>query len=170
MKIRCTKIHKSDLAQELKLKRSSRAEFAWTMTDWRAAVFTTINSCNWCGCGHPKLVSAMNEFARMELFGGSIQCRRVHATYEELREKVMIRRSSQAKWTVADWRATMHTLQKDISCQLSVVPQSRIALLRNLKAIDFGMSGCGMARDVLASCSMTPCMSTLFSHSRVTFH
>ena len=30
VKIRCTKIHKSDLAQELKLKRGSRAEFAWT--------------------------------------------------------------------------------------------------------------------------------------------
>ena len=36
--IQCTKIHKSDLAREVKLKRSSRAEREWTMKDWHAAM------------------------------------------------------------------------------------------------------------------------------------
>ena len=37
--IQCTKIHKSDLAKEVKLKRSSRVEHEWTMKDWHAAMY-----------------------------------------------------------------------------------------------------------------------------------
>jgi hypothetical protein len=37
--MRCSEIHKSELAKEIKLKRSSRAECEWTMKDWRAAMY-----------------------------------------------------------------------------------------------------------------------------------
>jgi soluble cytochrome b562 len=38
VRILCSKIHKSHLAQEVQLKRSSRAECEWTMKDWQATM------------------------------------------------------------------------------------------------------------------------------------
>ena len=74
---------------------------------------------------------------------------------------------SQVEWRVADWQAAMHALQKDSSrwgtkydgdIRTSPVSQGHKDVLRKQKTIDVGMLGCGMAREVLASGSMTPCM------------
>jgi hypothetical protein len=43
----CSKIHKSDLAKEIQLKRSSRAECEWTMKDWQAAMDQIQNRGCW---------------------------------------------------------------------------------------------------------------------------
>ena len=47
VRIRCSKIHKSDLAREIKLKRSSRAEREWTLKDWQAAMDEIKNRGCW---------------------------------------------------------------------------------------------------------------------------
>jgi hypothetical protein len=45
LRIGCSKIHKSELDKEIKLKRSSRAECEWTMKDWHAAGLSV--KCEW---------------------------------------------------------------------------------------------------------------------------
>jgi hypothetical protein len=60
LRMQCSEIYKSELAKEIKLKRSSRAEHEWTMKDWQAAMdeikesrcwgikfHTRIRHCGW---------------------------------------------------------------------------------------------------------------------------
>jgi hypothetical protein len=65
VRIGCSEIHKSELAKEIKLKRSSRAECEWNMKDWQAAMDEIHKSRCWGiqfhmhmrkGMGNPKRV------------------------------------------------------------------------------------------------------------------
>jgi soluble cytochrome b562 len=94
LRMRCFEIHSSELAKEIKLKRSSRAECEWTMKDWRAA---------------------MDEIKKRECWGG-VKChkRTPREAKSELEQEIHLKRSSRAEceWTMKDWQAAMDEIQK----------------------------------------------------------
>jgi soluble cytochrome b562 len=117
LRMRCSEIYKSELAKEIKLKRSSRAEHEWTMKDWQAAMDEIKKSRCWGikfhtrkGMGNPKRV---HSYSYSDLVGGlRMRCSEIHKS--ELAKEIKLKRSSRAEceWTMTDWRAAMDEIQK----------------------------------------------------------
>jgi soluble cytochrome b562 len=118
LRIQCSEIYKSELAKEIKLKRSSRAECEWTMTDWRAAMDEIRKRGRWGikvhnrkkGMGNPKRV---HSYSYSDLVGGlRMRCSEIHKS--ELAKEIKLKRSSRSEceWTMKDWRAAMDEIKK----------------------------------------------------------
>jgi soluble cytochrome b562 len=111
LRMRCFEIHKSELAKEIKLKRSSRAECEWTMKDWRAAMDEIKKRECWGGVKCHK--RPRREAGNCVGWGGVlISCSNIHKS--ELEQEIHLKRSSRAEceWTMKDWQAAMDEIKK----------------------------------------------------------
>jgi soluble cytochrome b562 len=115
----CSKIHKSELAMEIKLKRSSRAECEWTTKDWQAAMDEIkkrgcwgIKYHNHQGMGNPKRERSYSYSYSVRVGGLRIGCSKIHKS--ELEKEIKLKRSSRAEceWTMKDWQVAMDEIKK----------------------------------------------------------
>jgi hypothetical protein len=129
VQISCSNIHKSELEQEIHLKRSSRAEREWTMKDWQAAMDEIKNRGCWgimkyrkdsvhlggsairCSQIHKAEEAMEIQIKRVTLGGVRIECSKIHKS--ELEKEIKLKRSSRAEgeWTIQDWRAAVDQIR-----------------------------------------------------------
>jgi soluble cytochrome b562 len=112
VRIRCSEIHTSDLAQAIELKRSSRAECEWTMKDWQAAMDEIEKRGCW-GIKHRNRQGMVNPYRShgVRVGGVRIGCSEIHKS--ELAQEIQIKRSSRSKceWNMKDWQAAMDQIE-----------------------------------------------------------
>jgi soluble cytochrome b562 len=135
VRIGCSKIHKSELAKEIQLKRSSRAECEWTLKDWQAAMNQIKNRGCWgllikyrkgkdsvhlggavIGCSQiHKAECKGTDRASVTLGGVRIRCSKIHKS--ELEKEIKLKRSSrvECEWSMKDWQVAMDQI-KDSGC------------------------------------------------------
>jgi hypothetical protein len=116
VRMRCSEIHKSELAKEIKFKHSSRAECEWTFQDWRAAMDEIKKRGCW-GMGMRMSRDAGNRVClgvvRTVRVGGlRMRCSEVHKS--ELEQEIHLKRSSrdECEWTMKDWQVAIDDIKK----------------------------------------------------------
>jgi soluble cytochrome b562 len=122
VRIGCSEIHKSELAQEIQLKRSSRPECEWNMKDWQAAMDQIETRGCWGvklqnrkGMGNPKRVRSYSRSHSVSVCVGGVRrigCSKIHKP--ELDKEIKLKRSSRAEceWTMKDWQAAMDEIKQ----------------------------------------------------------
>jgi hypothetical protein len=111
VRIGCSKIHKSELAKEVKLQRSSQAECEWTMKDWRATMDQIKNRGCW-GIRYRQPRRRGHRLYCMRLGGSGVWCSWKHKS--DLAKELQLKRSSRAEceWTTQDWQAACDQIQR----------------------------------------------------------